>query len=669
MKYRKMIVLAVVLLVAGFLLGRGCAGRPESGAKEPTLVKSAQTGIWTCSMHPQIRQPKAGKCPICGMDLIPVAMDSAAKSEQPRQVTLSPAARKLAEVALSPVERRSVAVEIRMVGKVQFDETRLAYISPRVPGRIDRLYANYVGMPVKPGDHLADLYSPDLVSAQQELLQALKAAGGATSFTSLLNATRERLRLWGLTAEQIADIERSGQVRDHVTFYAPMGGIVVEKEAREGLYVETGMRLFIVADLTRVWVQLDAYESDLAWLRYAQEVTFEAEAYPGETFKGAIAFIDPLLDPMTRTVKVRVNVSNADGRLKPEMFVRAGVRAAVAGDGQVVRSDLQGKWISPMHPEIVKDGPGTCDVCGMPLVRAEDLGYVTAGEASTVPPLVIPASAPLLTGKRAVVYVALPEEGTYEGRDVVLGPRAGDSYLVREGLKEGEQVVVNGAFKIDSSLQIQGKPSLMAPEGSSTPVGHQHGPVTPLARSKTQPPVASALATPEVFRKQVDGVLIHVLTIGDVLADDNLDGAVTVASKARQALTAVDMSVLTGAAHARWMESLKALDPSLDAMSTTKDIESFRAAFASLSSEMARVAKTFGPLRAEPVYGLRCPMAFDNRGATWLQKEKTVRNPYFGKAMPTCGEVIETISPASRQPALQAPRQKGVPTEGGHAHE
>ncbi len=572
------------------------------------------------------------------MDLIPVAMDSTTETNQPRQTVLSPAARKLAEVMVAPVERRSVAVEIRMVGKVQFDETRLAYIAPRVPGRIDRLYANYTGMPVKPGDHLADMYSPDMVSAQKELLLALKASGLEPASASLLNATRERLRLWGLTAEQIAEIERSGQVRDHVTFYAPIGGTVVEKEAREGQYVETGMRLFTVADLTRVWVQLDAYESDLAWLRYAQEVTFQAEAYPGETFKGTIAFIDPLLDPMTRTVKVRVNVPNADGRLKPEMFVRAVVQATVASDGKVLRRDLKGKWISPMHPEIVKDGPGTCDVCGMPLVRAEDLGYAAPDEASVVLPLVIPASAPLVTGKRAVVYVALPQkEGAYEGRDVILGPRAGDYFLVREGLQEGEQVVVNGNFKIDSSLQIQGKPSMMAPEGGSVPVGHQHGEASPAARP------ASKAAAPEAFRKQLGGLLDNVLTTAAALADDDLKSSRASASQARQSLASVDMSGLAGDAHERWMESLNALTLSLDKMVAAKDIESFRTAFASLSPEMARAVKAFGPVRSEPVYDLRCPMAFDNRGATWLQESKTVRNPYFGNAMLTCGKVIETI--------------------------
>ncbi len=415
---KKIILLGIgIALLTGFWLGRGCTDRRlVAPSPDAAAVATKPAEVWTCSMHPQIRQPKPGQCPICGMDLILVANPGATETAGPREIVFSPEARQLAEVETAPVERRAVALEVRMAGKIQMDETRVAYIAPRVAGRIDRLYANFVGMAVKPGDPLADLYSPELVSAQQELLQAVKSSGESDAFASLLDATRERLRLWGLTAEQIAEIERRGQVKDHLTFYAPIGGIVVEKEAREGLNAEAGMNLFTVADLSRVWVQLDAYESDLAALGHAQEVEIQAEAYPGETFKGTIAFIAPLLDPMTRTVKVRVEVPNADGRLKPEMFVRALVRA---------------------------------------FAPAED----------ATEPLVIPASAPLVTGKRAVVYVALPgKDGAYEGREIVLGPRAGDFYVVREGLAVGEQVVVNGAFKIDSSLQIQGKPSMMAPE-------------------------------------------------------------------------------------------------------------------------------------------------------------------------------------------------------------
>ena len=412
-------------LVVGLWLGRGCAPRPTDAVQTGEIPVAAPAEIWTCSMHPQIRQPKPGQCPICFMDLIPVAGHGSGNDIGPREIELSEAARKLAGVETAPAERRSIAVEIRLAGKVQMDETRVATISPRVSGRIDRLHANFTGMAVNPGDPLADLYSPELVSAQQELLQAAKMPGGTSS--SLLAATRERLRLWGLSADQIAGIERDGQVHDHVTFTAPIGGVVVEKDAREGQYVETGMRLFTVADLSRVWVQLDAYESDLALLRVDQEVAFEAEAYPGETFTGKLAFIDPVVDPATRTVRVRVEAANADGRLKPDMFVRAAVRAA-------------------------------------------------AGERGAKAPLVIPATAPLVTGPRAVVYVAVPQkEGVYEGREVVLGPRAGDFYVVREGLEVGELVVVNGAFKIDSSLQIQGKPSMMAPEGGAMEMkGHVH---------------------------------------------------------------------------------------------------------------------------------------------------------------------------------------------------
>jgi Cu(I)/Ag(I) efflux system membrane fusion protein len=413
---KKIVIAAALSLFAGLLLGR-CA----SNTTHQSVVVAqapAKEEIWTCSMHPQIRQNHPGQCPICGMDLIPVITSGSTTETGPREIMLSENARRLAEVETAPVERRSIAADIRMTGKVQFDETRVATIAPRVAGRIDRLYANFTGMAVKAGDPLADLYSPELVSAQQELLTA-KALG-----ESLLNATRERLRLWGLTTEQIAEIERGGKVQDHVTFYSPISGVVVEKEAREGMYVDAGMKILTLADLSQVWVQLDAYESDLVLLRDGQEVALQAEAYPGESFKGTIAFIEPILDPMTRTVKVRVAVPNPDGRLKPEMFVHAQVQAS---------------------------------------------------DKSTVSPLVIPASAPLVTGKRAVVYVAVPgRDGVFEGRDVVLGPRSGDYYVVTSGLSEGERVVTRGAFKIDSSLQIQGKSSMMNPEGGGMPVGHQH---------------------------------------------------------------------------------------------------------------------------------------------------------------------------------------------------
>jgi Cu(I)/Ag(I) efflux system membrane fusion protein len=495
---KNILFVAAAGLAVGTLLGRGCAGRKvDSESLETNSLRPAiPAKVWTCSMHPQIRQPKPGQCPLCGMDLIPVAPQSTSvDAESLRQIEMSPSARKLAEIATAPVERRAVSVEIRLLGKIQFDETRLAYIAARIPGRIDRLYVNYNGAPVKAGDALADLFSPDLVTAQQELLQ-VKAVGGAAA-TTMADATRGRLRRWGLTPEQISEVERGGEARERITFRSPIGGIVVEKAVREGQYVETGQLLFTVADLSRVWAVLDVYESDLPWLRYAQEVSLYVEAYPGETFRGRIAFIDPTLDPASRTVKARVTVDNSNGRLKPEMFAHAVVHAVLAADNQALWSDPQGPWICPVHPEIVAREARRCSLCDTALVHVSALGYVTADELSAPWPLVIPASAPLITGKRAIVYVARrDQEGVYEGREILLGARAGDYYLVREGLQEGELVVVNGNFKIDSSLQIQGKLSMMMSGAGLLPKGDPQLEAPSAATPESHDPSLSGMAAP-----------------------------------------------------------------------------------------------------------------------------------------------------------------------------
>jgi len=470
----------VLLLVAAFAAGYIIRGPRESKKEEPTVSERAsQQQWWTCAMHPQIRQPKPGKCPICFMDLIPVA--TAEGQVGARTIVFSEDALKLMEVQTTQVMRKFVEAEIRMVGKVDYDESLVKEIAAWVPGRIDRLYVDFTGILVRKGDHMVYMYSPQLLSSQAELLQAVKAVqetDGATelirqSSIATLDAAREKLRLLGLQKEQIEEIEKTGKPTDHLIIYSPIGGIVITKHANAGDYVETGAKIYTIADLSQVWVKLDAYELDMMWIRYGQAVEFAAEAYPGEVFKGTISFIDPVLNPMTRTVKLRVNVANPDGRLKPEMFVRAVVRSKVAGAGMVMDENMAGKWICPMHPSIVKTTAGQCDICGMDLVTTESLGYVTAEEPNEAP-LVIPASAPLITGKRAVVYLRVEskEKPMFEGREIVLGPRAGDYYLVKEGLAEGELVVTKGNFKIDSALQIQAKPSMMNPEGEIMPAGH-----------------------------------------------------------------------------------------------------------------------------------------------------------------------------------------------------
>jgi Cu(I)/Ag(I) efflux system membrane fusion protein len=434
----------LVILLLVFLIGywiRGGGGdqinhTSHEAAGEMSADQTTGVQMWTCSMHPQIRKPEPGDCPICGMDLVPVA-DTPEEQLGPRQLKLSPWAVKLAEIETAPVQRRRLSANLRLAGKVEYDETRLKYISARVPGRIDRLFVDYTGSAVGKGDPLVKLYSPELIVAQQELLQARQTLGQLQKRT--LAAAREKLRLWGISDRQIREIEKRKSPAQHLTIFSPIAGVVVHKNAVEGLYVQTGTRIYTIADLSRVWVKMDVYESDLSRLEPGQTVEFETEAYPGEVFRGKVAFIDPVLDPRTRTVKVRVDASNPGNKLKPEMLVRAKLHALSAD-------------------------------------RQEE-------------PLAIPATAPLLTGKRAVVYVAAPgKEGVFEGREVVLGPRVGDYYEVKEGVAEGEMVVVNGAFKIDSDLQIRAKPSMMNPEGGGPAPEHHHQerPAAPPDRKRDQ---------------------------------------------------------------------------------------------------------------------------------------------------------------------------------------
>jgi len=647
------------MIVISFLIGWIIS----SGDSAPVITindheKFATT--WTCSMHPQIQQAQSGQCPLCGMDLIPVASQISSEIGF-REIALSDRAQRLANIQVSPVERKFVSAEIRMVGKIDYDETRLGYITARVPGRIDHIYVDYTGITVRKGDHLVELYSPELISTQQELIQTVKYSGESNSkiMGQNLASIRERLRLWGLTSQQIKDIENSKKVTDQVTIYAPMGGIVVERNGLEGMYVNTGTRIFTIADLNRVWLQLDAYESDVPWIRYGQEVEFQTQTYPGDTFKGKIAFIDPILNDKTRSVKVRVNVENKNGQLKPGMFADAVVKSKIAAGGKVMDPDLSGKWISPMHPEVVKDGPGSCDVCGMPLVRAEELGYVNADEISKDAALVIPASAPLITGKRAIVYVQVSgRKGVFEGREVDLGPRAGDYYIIKEGLQEGELVVVNGNFKIDSAVQLMAKTSMMSPEGGVTPMTHDHGShsevpmetIITTSKSEIQP----VLSIPKKFVIQLDAVYSDYFDIHYALSHDQLSGASQSAKKLQSGLNKVDRQLLSENAHDIWMKNLSQIKTSSKEIEQAKTMDLSRLSFEKLSIAMISIAKLFGSSGKQPVLLYHCPMAFDFKGADWLQNKEGTENPYFGSEMFTCGSQEAVLTHGE------------LPSSGGH---
>lgn len=590
--------------------GHSHAGDAETTAEEPS--------VWTCSMHPQIQQPEPGDCPICGMDLIPLENNSGA-DDGPRTMSMSESSRALADIQTSVVEQRFPEAEVRLVGKLGYDETKVKSLTARFPARIDELFVNFTGVPVVEGDHLARVYSPELLTAQSELLTAYRFDPKSAATES----AREKLRLWDLLPEQIDEIIQSGVAKDHFELKAPISGVVVHKNVNEGDYVGTGKALFRIVDLDTLWLKLDAYESDLSWLRLGQKIEFRVESYPGEVFDGMIVFIDPELNRKTRTVSIRVNIPNEDGKLKPGMFAKAVARSNVAGSGNVYAPEFAGKWISPMHPEVVKDGPGSCDVCGMDLVPAEELGYVQDPDAEA--PLVVPASAVLRTGKRAVVYIEKTdtETPTFEGREIEIGPRAGDLFIVKDGLVSGDRVVTSGAFKLDSALQIQAKPSMMNPNGGGPTPGHNHGG----AQSGDHAGHAST-QTISIDGETAVAILPEYLKLQDALASDDFEASIS---------SLKSLMAITG--HSGPLPDL------LHKMIGAEAIEGIRAPyFASLSDSLIAAIKNNPEGFEGELQVMTCPMALNNAGADWIQENEPLRNPFFGAMMLMCGEVKETLS-------------------------
>lgn len=402
-----------LILIGGILLGWiFFHSSPAKEEKHDHATEAAKSEVWTCSMHPHIRMDKPGKCPICAMDLIPLTQSSTAEMD-PAAVHLTKEAAQLANVLTSVVSRQNTEKEVRLYGKVQADERLLQNQVAYIPGRIEKLMVNFTGETVRKGQALALIYSPELVTAQQELIEAAKTKQAQPE---IYEASKEKLRQWKLTENQITSIESSGKVQANMEVSSTANGIVTARRVNNGDYVSQGSVLYEVSDLSRVWILFDGYESDLPFLKKGDKIDFTIQALPGASFSGSIMFIDPMIDPVNRVAKVRVEIKNPGGKLKPEMFATGLVKANL--------SEFKDK-------------------------------------------LVIPRSAVLWTGKRSIVYVKQPniDEPVFKIREIELGPQLGNSYVVLDGLADGEEIVTQSAFSVDAAAQLEGKPSMMNPSG------------------------------------------------------------------------------------------------------------------------------------------------------------------------------------------------------------
>ena len=552
----------IVGLAGGYLLFSPHS--TQGNAPHDHVVDSKQPTMWTCSMHPQIMQNNAGKCPLCGMDLTPFDQEGAGL--MPNQFKMSDNAMALANVQTTVVGGQITEGNVlRLSGKIAENESLNSVQSSYFNGRIETLFVNTTGETVRQGEKLATIYSPELVAAQQELLTS---AGLKATQPELYQAVRNKLKIWKLSESQIQNMEQSGKVVNFVTIFANTSGTVIEKMVNSGDYVKSGQPLFKIANLNSVWAKFDAYESQIPNLKVGQTISISSNSYKNDSREAVITFIEPTLNTATRTVLVRAELKNSDGALKPGMFVSG----------------------------IIKE---------------------VNGHSSKE--VFVPSSAVMWTGKRSVVYVQ-PDNTVpvFELREVELGPLYNQNYAIVSGLESGERVVTNGTFTVDAAAQLNGKNSMM---------------------SQKNPRQGE---TPPAFQVELGAALQAYIQLKDALVQDDAASAVKSSDRLVQKLKSITASSLDKRSLEKWSDNKTILIDLSQQMTRSKDIAEGRKHFIELSKAMTEVIRAFGV--GQTVYSQFCPMANSNQGASWLSFEKSIKNPYFGKSMINCGNILAELN-------------------------
>ncbi|WP_040368043.1 efflux RND transporter periplasmic adaptor subunit [Balneola vulgaris] len=610
-KYGLYILIGVVgVILGGLLFG-------ENGTNTHTMEQSGQLGemdqhvaenhtdekgnvIYSCSMHPSVRQNEPGDCPICGMELIEV-QENTVVNGNPNEIQMSLAAMKLAEIETSVISSGIPVSTIYLPGKIKVDQNKVSSVTALFAGRIVNLYVDYEGAFVRKGQKIASIYSPELISAQQELLQAAKFK---EQNPVLYKSAKRKLALWELPAQTIENIESTGEIKTEIDIVSPATGYVTKLNVSREDYVNRGSMMYMVADLSSVWVMFDAYESDLSLIQEGQKIMFTIATYPGEKFEGTVSFVDPSVNNVSRTAKVRVKANNPDKKLKPNMLAEG----------------------------------------------------ILSANISNHKSLLVPKSAVLWTGPRSIVFVQIPnkEEPTFAAREVTLGKRVGNQYIILEGLEVGEEVVTHGNFKLDGAAQLADKFSMMNrnPGTGSNRTGHEghnmgaedSGVMNMEMNSQIineESINKEAESVPAEFKSQLNNVVQEYLKLKDALVMSDKSKVTAYANKLENELKNVNMTLVKGEQHTTWMKQLEKIDSSNKELKQSQNIEAQRAAFLMLSSTLIESVKTFG--LPGVIFQQYCPMTDEGKGGYWLSETEEIANPYYGDQMHNCGETILKI--------------------------
>ncbi len=590
-KYSIYIVTLIVGLLLGWVIFGGSSTTDENHEHELT---ETDNGMWTCSMHPQIMQPEAGDCPICGMDLIPA--ETTADGLATDQFKMTENAMALANIETSVISlsgEDSESNSLMLSGKIATNDKASATQTAHFGGRIEKLYYKSDGEFINNGALIASIYSPDLVTAQNELIEALNIKEAQPE---LYKAVRNKLKFWKVSEKQIQNIEQTKKVITNFNMYANTSGYIQKVLVEEGNHVKEGSPLFKVANLGSVWATFDVYEQNIKNFKVGQSIGITLNAYPNKTINAKLDYIDPILNAKTRTVSARATLVNTNNLLKPGMLVSGKVQLAA------------------------------------------DMANATT--------LSVPKTAVLWTGKRSVVYVKTSKsEPIFQLREVNLGNVSGENYTILTGLEEGEEIVTNGTFTIDAAAQLKGKKSMMNKKGEKTTTGHEGHigmDISETDRKHQDTSTNERLKVPQGFQNQLKTVVDSYLLLKDNLVTDNASDAKNNASELLINLSKVDMKLLPNDdAHRQWMTLEKDIKSTANAIASENEITNQRKHFKPLSSVLTITVALFGI--NQTVYSQFCPMADNDKGGYWLSLNEEIRNPYYGDAMLKCGSVKQTI--------------------------